>query len=109
MPHSRFKTGNKLLKLWLLQPETRFKETMGENTAENLWNPWGVIQGSTMKVLVRAYTEEDAREYAQQEAGSEQDRTPGGIEVWLSPQYTSCIEVTKYGRIGVVMYDKVPE
>lgn len=109
MPHSRFKTGNKLLKLWLLQPEARFKETMGEDTDENHWNPWSFIHGSTMKVLVRAYTEEDAREYAQREAGLEQDRAPEGIQVWLSPQYTSCVEVTKYGRIGVVMCDKAPE
>jgi len=110
MTHRRYgRSGGKLLKLWMLEPEARFKETMGEDTDENRWNPWSFIHGCTMKMMVRAYTEEDAREYAQKEAGLEQDRSPDGTQVWLSPQYTSCTEVMKYGKIGVVMCDKVPE
>jgi hypothetical protein len=103
------RSGGKLLKLWMLEPEARFKETMDEDSDENKWNPWNWAGGCAVKLLIRAYTEEDARAFAQQAAGDEQDHAPEGVQVWLSPQYTSCVEVMKYGTLGVVLRQRLPD
>lgn len=101
------KTGNKLLKLWLLTPQARYAETAGRDSPDNAWNPWNRPSGMTKKVLVRAYTEEEAREYAQAQAGLEQraDLTQLDVQIWKSEQYTLCTEVMKYGRIGAIMIE----
>jgi hypothetical protein len=64
-----------------------------------------------VKVLVRAYTEDEAREYAQDQAGYENShlRVDDDVFVWKSEQYTSCTEVMKYGTIGVIMAETIRE
>lgn len=60
------------------------------------WSPW---YDKTFGSVVRAKTEDDAREIASQEAGCE------GSEVWLDKSKSSCVHLKQAGLEGVVIVD----
>lgn len=109
------RAGTKLLKLWMLQPLPRFfdleKSRSVDDNKAYTWNPWYCTHRVTIRQLVRAYTEEEARAYAQAHAGFETSRDflPDDFEIWKSPIYISCEEVMKFGRLGSIMIESTTE
>ena len=78
-------------KLWILQPNEGLPN-------DNPWKPW---YDKAFGFVVRANTEDAARQFAHDDAGDEnRDMSP-----WLDPKYTSCIELSKAGDIGIVLRD----
>jgi len=49
--------------------------------------------------VIRAETEEDAREQAQEHAGDE------GYKAWADKERSSCIELEAEGELGVILRD----
>lgn len=74
------------MKLWLL--------TADESTG--LWQPW---YDKAFGFVVRAESEEDARNYAADKAGDE------GREAWLEPESSTCVEITGEGAAEVILQD----
>ena len=72
------------MKLWLLEPMVH-------------WNPWFDTQAG---LVVRAETEQDAREIAQESSGDEDRQF---VKPWLDPEVTSCFELTAEGEAGIVL------
>ena len=95
------------MKLWLLRPveglptDSRY----GDGHEDNPWDPW---YDKTFGFVIRAETEERAREIAQSEKGAETDygRGPvGGFPAWTDARYSTCIELTADGDEGVIIKD----
>jgi hypothetical protein len=84
-------------KLWLLRPVDELK------TNDNPWVPW---YDKAFGFVVRAETEEEAREMAHAAAGYENrsnaDKT---TEPWKDPKYSICVELLTEGPTGVMMKD----
>lgn len=74
------------MKLWHLTPQ---------NDGADPWDEYDVM----LSIVVRAETEERARELAAAEAGAE------GHEVWMEPGMTFCRELTAEGAEGTIMGD----
>lgn len=72
-----------MLKLWLIKP------------AKHLRPYYDVANG----FVVRAYTEDEARQLAANDCGDE------GVDVWLNYDVTQCTELTTEGEIGVILRD----
>lgn len=77
------------VKLWLLQP---IKSLPYE---EDPWNPW-VAHSCTC--ILRAATEQEARQLAYQAAGL------SGGDGWKDAKYSSCVELTSTGDAGIVFF-----
>lgn len=82
------------MKLWLLTANEELPKD------DNPWEPWW---DKTFGFVVRAETEEDAREIAA-ENGSDEVRD-SGKQSWLEPKYSTCIELTASGEQGVILED----
>lgn len=82
------------MKLWLLQPIN------GEDEV-GAWKPW---YDKAFGFVVRACSEEDARNIADDNAGAENGwnnkRHP-----WLDANQSICTELTTEGDVGVIMRD----
>ena len=96
------------MKLWRLRPHVHILAIA--NNADNPWRPWW---NTSRGFIVRAATEQEARQLVHEyeysdhpsldvEIGKEMK---GGRNVWLDPYYTCCIELTKQGGPGVLMRD----
>ena len=90
------------MKLWILRPI----EDLPDN--DNPWEPW---YDKSFGFVVRAKTEKEAREYADGNAGDENrgkflsQKTADTKEPWKDDKYSTCIELTKTGEIGVIITD----
>jgi len=79
------------MKLWLLRPA---KEKKG-----GPWDPWF---DKSFGFVVRAETEEKAREIADDNAG---DENRDAKHPWLKSRYASCEELTPNGEEDLIMKD----
>ena len=79
------------MKLWILLPIHR--------DGFDPWEPW---YDKAFGFVVRAETENEARQFANRNAGDENwdDKTP-----WLDGKYSTCDELVPNGEAGVVLRD----
>ena len=90
------------MKLWILRPVENLPD------GDNPWDPW---YDKTFGFVVRAETEDQAREFAHNEGADEnRGRFLGRViantkEPWKDARYTTCIELTTHGEPGVVIED----
>jgi len=90
------------MKLWLLRP----KEDLSNGK-----NPWNPEYDKAFGFVVRADTEEQAREFAHEDAGDENsgkfanDETADTEQPWKDSKYSTCIELMADGKSGVVIRD----
>lgn len=89
------------MKLWLLRPIDR---PMGDDP----WDPW---YDKAFGFVVRADTEDEARNLAHEEAGDENrgkflDREIAKTKSpWLDRAYSTCVELTADGVAEVIIRD----
>ena len=88
------------MKLWLLRP----REDIRENDP---WEPW---YDKTFGFVVRAETEQDARMIANASGGDEtgpisHDTYRHGGDPWLSPEFSSCEELSPTGTAQMILAD----
>lgn len=104
MLYERMFAYNRSMQLWILRP--RF------DVLEREAHPWTPPWDKTMGVLVRAETEEDARQLAQTKAGFEGEGIYARLgltedevaeKVWLAEKWTACEELTPDGEAGVIL------
>ena len=90
------------MKLWILRPV----ETLDNN--DNPWEPWC---DKCFGFVVRAETEENARNIAHENAGDENrgeflgNQIANTKEPWRNPEYSTCIELTADGEPEIVIRD----
>ncbi len=90
------------MKLWLLRPVEKLPND------DNPWEPW---YDKAFGFVVRAKTEKDAREFAHKKAGDENrgeflgNKNANTREPWKDKKYSTCIELTKNGELGVIIQD----
>lgn len=104
------------MKLWLLK--VKYTDASNNQPLSEAWvPPWD----KTFGFVIRAETEEEAREIAQANGGGEtEDASKWALingsfqkkpapeackDVWLKPEYTSCTELLSDGPAGVVLAD----
>lgn len=83
--------ANQDVKLWLLQP------VYGQPSENNPWVGW---EEMTIGLVVRAATEQDAREFANSESCGEHASNP-----WLDSSLSTCVELMAAGDPGVILTD----
>jgi hypothetical protein len=79
------------MKLWILQPLETGKGTP--------WDPW---YDKAFGFVVRAETEQQARELADGDAG---DENRDKKHPWLDPKRSACEELTAKGDAALIMRD----
>lgn len=90
------------MKLWLMRP------VKGLDKNDNPWEPW---YDKAFGFVVRAETEEEARDFAHAEAGAENrgqflgEKTANTKMPWKDARYSTCTELLPDGESGVVMQD----
>ena len=90
------------MKLWLLRPINGLAKN------NNPWEPW---YDKAFGFVVRAETEEQAREFAHANAGGENrgmflsKKTSNTKQPWKDEKYSICTELLPDGEPGVVMQD----
>ena len=96
------------MKLWELRPLDKYRERddPGQMDQDNPWDPW---YDKAFGFIVRAETEERAREIANENAGDENNERIGidkHIKTpWLNPRYSTCGELMPDGMEGLIMGD----
>ena len=81
------------MKLFLLKPIKLPKD-------RNPWWPW---YDNAFGFVVRAEDEGAARQFASENAGTEE--TSGFGNPWLSWRYSTCVELTSDGEAGIIIRD----
>ncbi len=90
------------MNLWLLRPADR------DNPMDDPWDPWF---NKAFGFVVRAETEEDARRFADCDAGEENRGTFLGKKItetnapWLDPKYSTCERLLDDGEAGIIIKD----
>lgn len=87
-------------KLWLLRPQKPILWPLS-----NPWNDYDTVDG----FVIRAETEQEARQLAQRNAGTEcgsVDPEHGTIPAWTDKRYSSCVELHDDGDTEIVMIDR---
>lgn len=88
------------MKLWLLQP------VEGLDMEDDPWEPW---YDKAFGFVVRAETEDEARELAHAGAGDEEEffsrKTANTTHPWKDAKYSTCTELRTEGEAGVVIRD----
>ena len=79
------------MKLYLLRPID-----LGTDQINDLWKPW---YDKAFGFVVRAETEEKARELASDRCGDE------GRHAWLNSEYSTCIQLQEEGEEEVIIYE----
>lgn len=87
------------MKLWLLRPI--------EKQSDDPWDPW---YDRAFGFVVRAETEDAAREIANQNAGDENREwlkgdQSGERKPWMNPKYSTCVELSHEGEAELVIVD----
>ena len=81
------------MKLWILKPNDNLP-------VDNPWSPW---YDKVFGFVIRAKTEKEAREMANNKA---KDENKEGVKnVWLNPKYSKCIVLRNIGKIEIIMRD----
>lgn len=83
------------MKLWLLGN----REDLEDDRDTNPWSPW---YDKAFGFVVRAETEEQARQLATDMAGQE---TRKHKDAWLDAQYSTCVELAASGDASVILRD----
>jgi hypothetical protein len=83
------------MKLWILKPVDNLPQS------DDPWKPW---YDRAFGFVVRAETEEAAREFAHRDGGKE-NRWAMPRGPWLDANYSTCDELTADGEVGVVLQD----
>ena len=87
------------MKLWILRPLGYNADWYGVGR----WKPW---YDKVFGVVVRAETEAQAREIAQERGADEcRDGRFKLLDTWLDPEQTTCELLTGEGPAGLVMED----
>lgn len=91
------------MKLWHLEARTDLPEDD---------DPWGNPIGTNLALVVRASTEESARQLAQESAGDEaggayieDGNRAGPCSPWLDARYSTCTELSADGDEKVILID----
>jgi hypothetical protein len=90
------------MKLWLLRPVKTLDK------GDNPWEPW---YDKAFGFVVRAKDEQEARQFAHEDAGRENRGTFLGVKTantaspWLDPAYSTCVVLTARGEKGVIIQD----
>ncbi len=85
------------MKLWLLRPIDDLSEQD---------DPWWNRQEKVHGFVIRAETEQQAREIAHQNAGDENRMSALTDTPWLDPKYTTCkLLLPDVGMEGVIIRD----
>jgi hypothetical protein len=88
--------GEQGMKIWLLKN----REDLPEKEADNPWYPW---YDKIFGQVVRAETEQQARQIATEQAA---DEAKGEFkDAWLNSQYSTCVELSADGEPGVILRD----
>jgi hypothetical protein len=75
---------------------------------DNPWYPW---YDKIFGFIIKAETEAEARNIANENAGNENNGTFLGYKIantntpWLDSKYSTCIELTNDGKAGIIMQD----
>lgn len=91
------------MKLWLLRPAKSVEERdalrrdLNPGSERERVDPWLWTYDLTYGFVIRAETEEQAREMAENEADMK--------GVWLNPEHVSCTELLPEGEPEIVMHD----
>jgi hypothetical protein len=80
------------MKLWILRPREGLSE------GDNHWDPW---YDKAFGFVVRAETEIDARQIAQNKTWSESNT----VSAWNDSKYSTCKELTSDGQAGMIIHD----
>jgi hypothetical protein len=95
------------MKLWLLGPRP--------DVLRRKVNPWRPPYDKVFAAVVRAESEERARELVQAEAGHEglgiylslgDDEEETATTVWIDEEYTRCVGLRSRGKAGIVVLDR---
>jgi hypothetical protein len=81
------------MRLYLLRPI--------HNEKDDPWEPW---YDKAFGFVVRAENEEQARTMANDDSGDE-NGWKKEMNVWLSPVYSTCNELTADGNLGIIIKD----
>lgn len=90
------------MKIWLLRPRQDLKED------DNPWEPW---YDKVFGFVVRAETEQDARELTNSvdEVGfrftGDERSLSGDFNPWTDPTYSTCVELTPEGEPEIIIID----
>lgn len=84
------------MKLWNIKA----REDLGRQN--NPWKPWF---DKNFGFVVRAETEIDARKMADNAACDENSEIDSIRSPWLSPDYSTCVELTAEGEPGIIITD----
>ena len=91
------------MKLWLLKAKSDIEFNLVRGSIPEVhswrWNPWDQNYGCNQGIVVRAETENDAREIADMNQGRET------MNPWLNPKFTTCEELTSEGEPDVILID----
>lgn len=101
------------MKLWLLRPVGYETDKYGDQSnalpeGDDPWEPW---YDKAFGFVVRAETEEEARQFAHGEAGDENRGKFAGTKIsntttpWLDLRYSTCVELRSDGEAGVIVKD----
>ncbi len=80
------------MKLWLIQPRPDLPR-------DNPWDPW---YDKPFGAVIRAETEQQAREIAAEEVRGNRF---GEFPAWLDSQMSDCVELTAEGEPSVIIED----
>jgi hypothetical protein len=91
------------MKLWLLRPVDGLP--LGDN-------PWEPYYDCTFGYVIRAESEDMARQLAHENGSQEnndfygQDRKSNTTAPWLDPTYSTCVELPVDGEQAIIMADE---
>lgn len=89
------------MKLWELRPAAGYGDER-KPMPDDPWEPW---YDKSFGFVVRAETEQQAREYADTDAGDENGIYAGNRHPWLDASLSTCKELLQDGEPGVVLRD----
>lgn len=84
------------MKLWLLKARKDLPN------GDNPWEPSDKYEEKSFGSVVRAETEEQARQIAHERAG---DENYGQLQPWLNSKYSECAELLQDGAAEMVLED----
>lgn len=84
------------MKLWILKPHDGL---IYGNPYPPKTSPWYSIWDCSHGMIVRANTEEQARQIASDHHGDE------GAHAWIDPKYSTCVELPAEGDPGLILLD----
>jgi hypothetical protein len=86
------------MKLWLLRPVEELPQD------KNPWDPW---YDKAFGFVVRAETEQDARNLVVGDLNNQWDGECGneGKPAWLNPKLSTCVELLQEGEPGLIIKD----